>query len=105
MLGKIRFLAAMLLVLLLGKATVGFKPAQSYAVGTAPRMAGGWPTFAPPRTRHHRASTPRFSVTYNASNFVLFTCVPDRLHRFYRAGYLHFITTSCHHRSALLGSR
>jgi hypothetical protein len=41
--GKIRFFAATLLVLLpLGhsaSATVGFKPAQSYAVGTAPEMA------------------------------------------------------------------
>jgi hypothetical protein len=54
--------------------------------------------WAPP------ASTPRFSVTYNASNFVLFTCVPNRLHRFHGAGYLHFITTSCNHRSALAGS-
>jgi hypothetical protein len=43
MLGEIRFFAATLLVLLpLGhsaSATVGFKPAQSYAVGTAPEMA------------------------------------------------------------------
>jgi len=43
MLGKIRFFAATLLVLLslghLVSATVGFKPAQSYAVGTAPEMA------------------------------------------------------------------
>ena len=43
MLGKIRFFAATLLVLLplgyLARATVGFKPAQSYAVGTAPEMA------------------------------------------------------------------
>ena len=45
MLAKIRFFAATLLVLLpLGHsagATVGFKPAQSYAVGTAPEMAAG----------------------------------------------------------------
>jgi hypothetical protein len=43
MLAKIRFFAATLLVLLpieySAGATVGFKPAQSYAVGTAPEMA------------------------------------------------------------------
>lgn len=42
MLAKIRFFAATLLVLLplehLASATVGFKPAQGYAVGTAPEM-------------------------------------------------------------------
>ncbi len=31
--------------------------------------------------------------------------MPNRLHRFYGAGYLHFITTSCYRRRALLGSR
>jgi putative transposase len=30
--------------------------------------------------------------------------VPRRLHRCYGAGYLHFITTSCYQRRALLGS-
>jgi len=30
--------------------------------------------------------------------------VPTRLHRYYGAGYLHFITTSCYRRRALLGS-
>jgi putative transposase len=29
----------------------------------------------------------------------------NRLHRYYGAGYLHFITTSCYQRRALLGSR
>jgi putative transposase len=29
--------------------------------------------------------------------------VPNRLHRYYGAGYLHFITTSCYQRAALLG--
>jgi putative transposase len=29
--------------------------------------------------------------------------VPNRLHRYYGAGYLHFITTSCYRRRALLG--
>jgi putative transposase len=31
--------------------------------------------------------------------------VPNRLHRYYGAGYLHFITTSCYRRHALLGTR
>jgi len=30
--------------------------------------------------------------------------MPRRLHRYYGAGYLHFITTSCYHRRVLLGS-
>jgi putative transposase len=29
---------------------------------------------------------------------------PNRLHRYYGAGYLHFVTTSCYQRRALLGS-
>ena len=31
--------------------------------------------------------------------------MPTRLHRYSGAGYLHFITTSCYHRRALLGIR
>jgi putative transposase len=31
--------------------------------------------------------------------------MPNRLHRYYGAGYLHFITTSCYQRRPLLGSR
>jgi hypothetical protein len=31
--------------------------------------------------------------------------MPNRLHRYYDAGYLHFITTSRYQRHALLGSR
>jgi putative transposase len=31
--------------------------------------------------------------------------MPTRLHRYYGAGYLHFITTSCYQRRPLLGSR
>jgi hypothetical protein len=31
--------------------------------------------------------------------------MPPRLHRYYGAGYLHFITTSCYQRRPLLGSR
>jgi putative transposase len=31
--------------------------------------------------------------------------MPHRLHRYYGAGYLHFITTSCYQRRPLLGSR
>ena len=31
--------------------------------------------------------------------------MPNRLHRYYGAGNLHFITTSCYQRRALLGSR
>lgn len=30
--------------------------------------------------------------------------MPTRLHRYYGAGYLHFLTTSCYQRSALLGT-
>lgn len=30
--------------------------------------------------------------------------MPKRLHRYYGAGYLHFITTSCYRRRPLLGS-
>ena len=30
--------------------------------------------------------------------------MPNRLHRYYGAGYLHFITTSCYHRLPLLGT-
>ena len=30
--------------------------------------------------------------------------MPNRLHRYYGAGYSHFITTSCYHRRPLLGS-
>lgn len=30
--------------------------------------------------------------------------MPQRLHRYYGAGYLHFITTSCYQRRPLLGS-
>ena len=36
---------------------------------------------------------------------MLSTCMSNRLHRYYGAGYLHFITTSCYQRRALLGSR
>jgi putative transposase len=32
------------------------------------------------------------------------SCMPNRLHRYYGAGYLHFITTSCYRRRPLLGS-
>jgi REP element-mobilizing transposase RayT len=32
------------------------------------------------------------------------SAMPTRLHRYYGAGYLHFITTSCYQRRALLGS-
>ena len=31
--------------------------------------------------------------------------MPNRLHRYYGAGYLHFITTSCYQRRPLLGTR
>ncbi len=31
--------------------------------------------------------------------------MPSRLHRYYGAGYLHFITTSCYQRRALLGKK
>lgn len=31
--------------------------------------------------------------------------MPTRLHRYYGAGYLHFITTSCYQRRPLLGTR
>jgi putative transposase len=31
--------------------------------------------------------------------------MPNRLHRYYGAGYLHFITTSCYQRRPLLGNR
>ncbi|MGZ4867859.1 MAG: REP-associated tyrosine transposase [Candidatus Angelobacter sp.] len=31
--------------------------------------------------------------------------MPNRLHRYYGAGYLHFITTSCYQRRALLGGQ
>jgi putative transposase len=31
--------------------------------------------------------------------------MPNRLHRYYGAGYLHFITTSCYQRRPLLGRR
>jgi putative transposase len=31
--------------------------------------------------------------------------MPRRLHRYYGAGYLHFITTSCYQRRALLGTK
>jgi len=30
--------------------------------------------------------------------------MPNRLHRYYGAGYLHFITTSCYQRRPLLGT-
>ena len=30
--------------------------------------------------------------------------MPSKLHRYYGAGYLHFITTSCYRRSPLLGT-
>jgi len=30
--------------------------------------------------------------------------MPTNLHRYYGAGYLHFITTSCYQRRALLGT-
>ena len=30
--------------------------------------------------------------------------MPQRLHRYYGAGYLHFITTRCYQRRPLLGS-
>ena len=30
--------------------------------------------------------------------------MPHQLHRYYGAGYLHFITTSCYHRVPLLGT-
>jgi putative transposase len=37
-------------------------------------------------------------------HLMLQTFMPNRLHRYYGAGYLHFITTSCHQRRRLLGS-
>src|SRR5438046_10387937 len=43
-------------------------------------------------------SQPRFQLVSYTSP------VPDRLHRYYGAGYLHFITSSCYQRRALLAS-
>ena len=50
MLGRIRFLLAAMLLMLWpleysAGATVGFKPAQSYAVGTAPETVSRLPTL------------------------------------------------------------
>ena len=71
----------------------------------------GWPTLyalfecgcptlrAFRRVGAHVQSSPKASSS--SSNLVLVT---RRLHRYYGAGYLHFITSSCYRRQALLGS-
>ena len=46
----------------------------------------------------HSSHTHRLRLCYECS-------VPNRLHRYYGAGYLHFITTSCYQRRPLLDSR
>ena len=43
-------------------------------------------------------SQPRFQLVSYTSP------VPNRLHRYYGAGYLHFITSSCYQRRPLLAS-
>ena len=78
--------------------------------------AGGWPTLALSRTRLPKAS--RFSkgghhgprrLVHSSHTTRQILCyrfrMPNRLHRYYGAGYLHFITTSCYQRRAMLGSR
>ncbi len=44
------------------------------------------------------------SVTLFRGHFVLHFPMPKRLQRYYGAGYLHFITSSCYRRRALLGT-
>src|SRR5580704_3116797 len=48
---------------------------------------------------------PGSSITYKHRILCYLFRMPNRLHRYYGAGYLHFITTSCYQRRALLGSR
>jgi REP element-mobilizing transposase RayT len=46
----------------------------------------------------HSSQTHSLSLCYESP-------MPNRLHRYYGAGYLHFITTSCYQRRPLLDSR
>ncbi len=46
----------------------------------------------------------RLSVTWFRGHFGLHFPMPKRLQRYYGAGYLHFITSSCYRRRALLGT-
>jgi putative transposase len=69
---------------------------RSDFTSAAPRFAG-FEAWAPP------ASIPCF-VTSPARSFVLHILMPHGLHRYYGAGYLHFITTNCYRRRPLLGT-
>ena len=44
------------------------------------------------------------SVTAKSSRFCYIVPMPTNLHRYYGAGYSHFITTSCYQRRPLLGT-
>src|SRR5579864_719136 len=66
--------------------------------------------LAAPRFAMFEAWAPRTSAHVHLSHTrgrtpCYLSRMPDRLHRYYGAGYLHFITTSCHQRRALLGSQ
>jgi len=75
---------------------------------------GGWPSRTPPRHRMPHpwqfhgwavANSPWHRHRSQRSSRVRVTSfpMPTNLHRYYGAGYSHFITTSCYQRRPLLG--
>src|ERR1700722_3491824 len=81
------------------------------------REGGGWPTFA---SSIRTEAAPALLILQSCAPRTLPSCslvtgkprvpcyslrVPNKLRRYYGAGYLHFITTSCYRRLPLLGKR
>src|ERR1051326_5616041 len=82
-----------------------------------PYLTGGWPSFPSEAPRNRVPHLSRFSKggqhgpqcnvdsSQTVGRLLCYTgCMPHRLHRYYGAGYSHFITTSCYRRLPLLGS-
>jgi hypothetical protein len=76
---------------------------------------GGWPSFAGTIITYGSPSFAGFAKLGTSDLAGVFighiqalealcyrSLVPNQLRRYYGAGYLHFITTSCHHRQPLL---
>src|SRR5258706_15239138 len=79
----------------LGRAVGGLAHLRAIMSVAAPRFAV-FEAWAP------RTSTPCSFITYRGRHSVVSVRMPNRLHRYYGAGYLHFITTSCYQRRALV---
>ena len=91
--------------------------AKGWAAGTS-AIKGGWPSvvLANPRRKrlpqlswgskagHHGPRSHVHSSQPRPGHLCYTDGMPTRLHRYYRAGCSHFVTTSCYQRLPLLGS-